>query len=78
METIKLKQSLEGGLQLSDKSLDNDHVDIVSMMLYIKDRYLIFGSYHEMAKLRKEMPRHYRLKNKISELTYTENPASHP
>ena len=38
-------------------------------MLYIKDRYSISGAaYHEMAKVCKEMPRHYKLKEKISEL----------
>ena len=68
-ETIDLKQSLEGGLQLTHESLDDDQADIVSMMLHVKDKHQISGlAYHEMAKLCQQMPRHYRLKNKISEL----------
>lgn len=39
------------------------------MMLYVKDRYNVSGTaYHEMARLCKEMPRHLKLKQKISEL----------
>jgi len=38
-------------------------------MLYIKDRFDVSGrAYHEMAKVCKEMPRHYKLKNRIVEL----------
>ena len=39
------------------------------MMLYVKDKYNISGSaYHELASLCREMPRHYRLKQRITEL----------
>lgn len=39
------------------------------MMLYVKDEYNISGSaYHELASLCREMPRHYRLKERIAEL----------
>ena len=48
---------------------DDDQAEIVSMMLYVKDQYNISGTaYHEMARLCKEIPRHYKLKQKISEL----------
>ena len=68
-EMIDLRRDLEGGLQLVGESLGDDQVDIISMMLYTKDRFNVSGlAYHEMAKLCKEMPRHYRLKNKIAEL----------
>ena len=41
------------------------------MMLYVKDRFSISGrAYHEMAKLCKAMPKHYKLKMKISELNH--------
>ena len=44
-------------------------VDILNMMLYVKDKYNISGTaYHEMAQLCKNMPRHYKLKERISEL----------
>ena len=39
----------------------------LNMMLFVKDSYNISGNaYHEFAKLTKEMPRHYRLKRRIS------------
>lgn len=38
-------------------------------MLYVKDRFNVSGqAYHEMASLCKQLPRHYRLKQRISEL----------
>ena len=44
-------------------------VDILNIMLYVKDKYNISGTaYHEMAQLCKNMPRHYKLKERISEL----------
>lgn len=53
---------------MSEDVSDGD-LDLVSMMLYIKDRYNISGqAYHEMASLCREMPRHYRLKEKIAAL----------
>ena len=57
------------GLRLTDEEVALNNVDLVSMMLYIKDRYNISGSaYHEMMSLCSQMPRHYRLKKRISEL----------
>lgn len=42
----------------------------ITMALYIKDRYSISGqAYHEMARIIfKQMPRHYKLKQHITEL----------
>ena len=51
-----------------DEEEENDF-NRLNMMLFVKDSYNISGNaYHEFAKLTKEMPRHYRLKRRISEL----------
>ena len=42
--------------------VDKDTLDAVNMMLYIKDWYISDGAYHELAKVCKEMPRQYRLR----------------
>ena len=65
-ETITLETPTIHNIQ---DSLNETKLDILNMMLYIKDKYNISGSaYHEMAQLCKEMPRHYQLKQRISEL----------
>ena len=52
--------------------LQQEHKDILSMMVFVKDRYSVSGAaYHEMAKVCREMPRHYRIKQKIAELNRT-------
>ena len=39
------------------------------MMILVKDQYNVSGrAYHEMARICKEMPRHYRIKERIGEL----------
>ena len=39
------------------------------MIIYVKDRYNASGSaYHEMAKLFREIPRHYKLQKHIAGL----------
>ena len=49
--------------------VDKDTLDTVNMMLYIKDWYNISdGAYHELAKVCKEMPRQYRLREQITNL----------
>ncbi len=54
--------------KLSLDATDSD-VDLINMMLYIKDRYDVSGNaYHEMSKVCKQMPRSYKLKQKIAEL----------
>ena len=51
-----------------DKPTQGD-MDIVNMMLYAKDRFSVSGSaYHEMAQACRQMPRHYKLKERIREL----------
>ena len=67
IETIVLnEQNLSEAL---GEPLTTEQVDTVSMMLYIKDRYDVSGrAYHQMAKICKQLPRHYRLKEKIGEL----------
>lgn len=50
-------------------SITESDLDVVSMMLYVKDKYDVSGSaYHEMARICKILPWHYRLKERISEL----------
>ena len=49
--------------------LAQDELDTANMMFYIKDHFDVSGrAYHEMAQVCKEMPRHYKLKNRIVEL----------
>ncbi len=67
-ETIQLN-SLEEALYLDGEQLDEENLDIISMMLYVKDRFNVSGSaYHDMAKVCRQMPRHYRLQRRINEL----------
>ena len=50
--------------------MTTDECDTISMMLYVKDRYDISNkAYHEMARICRGMPRHYLLKQRITELT---------
>ena len=69
----------EEAIQLCDRELDElfgqcddldkDSLDTVNMMLFIKDWYNVSdGAYHELAKVCKEMPRQYRLRQRITEL----------
>ena len=69
IEKLSIRKDLEVALNLSGEQIGEQEADLVSMMLYVKDRYNISGSaYHEMASLCREMPRHYRLKDRIAEL----------
>ena len=69
LENITVRKDLENALQLNGEELGEQEADLVSMMLYVKDKYNISGSaYHELASLCREMPRHYRLKERIAEL----------
>ena len=46
-----------------------DERDVVSMMLYVKDRYSVSkDAYHQMARICKGMPREYLLRQRIAEL----------
>ena len=69
LENITVRKDLETALQLNGEELGEQEADLVSMMLHVKDKYNISGSaYHELASLCREMPRHYRLKQRIAEL----------
>ena len=44
-----------------EESISTDDIDILNMMILVKDQYNVSGrAYHEMARICKEMPRHYR------------------
>lgn len=69
LDSILLRSDIEKALDVGDEQISDQDVDMITMMLYIKDKYNVSGtSYHEMASLCHEMPRHYRLKRKIAEL----------
>ena len=68
-ETIVLSEEECQTLTSSMDKPTQDDMDIVNMMLYAKDRFSVSGSaYHEMAQACREMPRHYKLKERIREL----------
>ena len=68
-ESVTFSQAECQGLLGSTEEPNQDEVDVVNMMLYVKDCYCISGDgYHEMALACKSMPRHYRIKTKIREL----------
>ena len=61
--------TVESVLDVEKESVGEEQLELISMMVYVKDRYNVSGSaYHEMAKICKEMPRHYKLQQRISEL----------
>ena len=67
-ETITLRSDHLGEYS-EDENMDEQYSDKITMALYIKDRYSISGqAYHEMASIFKQMPRHYRLKQRMAEL----------
>jgi len=48
---------------------DEEDLDILDMAIYIKDKYNISkNAYHEMAQIFKNMPRYYKIKERIQEL----------
>ena len=48
---------------------EQEELDKLDMAIYIKDKHSISGNaYHELAQLFKEMPRHYKIKDRIKEL----------
>ena len=69
-EKIDLRnEELEEVFGAGEEDINDEQLDTINMMLYIKDWYNISDSaYNEMAKVCKEMPRHYRLKRRIQEL----------
>ena len=52
-----------------EESISDDDIDILNMMILVKDQYNVSGqAYHEMARICKEMQRRYRIKERIGEL----------
>ena len=52
LETFSIRKDLERALNLNEEEIGEQEADVVSMMLYVKDRYNISGSaYHELASL---------------------------
>ena len=65
-ETLQLAQDILGP---EGDTLTQDDLDMINMLLLVKDRYHVFGrAYHEMASICKEMPRHYKIKQRIRTL----------
>lgn len=51
------------------ESVSNDDLDMLNMILFVKDRYNISGeAYHQLARICKDLPRHWKLKRRIKEL----------
>ena len=68
-ECIDLPDSALTELFTHEETIDEDDVNTVNMMLYLKDWHNISHEvYHELAQVCKDMPRHYKLKQKISML----------
>lgn len=50
-------------------SATDSDVDMISILLYVKDRHNVSGgAYHEMTQVCKTLPRSYKLKQRIAEL----------
>lgn len=68
-ETIKLCNEDLTELFGQSEEMSEETLDTVNMILYIKDWYnLSDGAYHELAKVCAQMPRQYRLRERITEL----------
>ena len=66
LDSIILRSEIEKAFDVGDEQVSGQDMDMISMMLYVKDKYN--AAYHEIASLCCEMPRHYRLKQKIAEM----------
>lgn len=67
VETISLDSSVTGQVE----EVTQHDLDVINMILYIKDRYGISGqAYHQMAQVCRTMPRHYKLKDRVRELNH--------
>ena len=63
LDRITLQTDIARALNIGDEQISDQDVDMISMMLFVKDKYNISGSaYHEMASVCHQMPRHYLLK----------------
>lgn len=70
LETLTLQQlEAQEIFGANAHSMTGDEFDTINMMLFVKDRYDISNNaYHEMARICRNMPRHYLLKQRIAEL----------
>lgn len=70
LETLALQQlEVQNIFGANAHSMTTDKCDVISMMLFVKDRYDVSNNaYHEMARICHAMPRHYFLKKRIAEL----------
>lgn len=51
------------------KDVSDEEIDKINIIIFIKDRFHISGqAYHELAKICKGLPRHWKLKQRIAEL----------
>ena len=65
-EIVCVRKDLKAALNLDGEDLGQQEVDMISMMLYVKDRYHISGNaYHEFASFCHAILRRYRLKQKL-------------
>ncbi len=68
IEVITLSPTDSTDILGSDSVSDSD-IDMINMILFIKDRYNVSGNaYHEMTKVCKSLPRSYKIKQRIAEL----------
>ena len=68
-ETLTFNRETVSILGADVDSVTEDERDVISMMLYVKDRYSVSkDAYHQMARICKGIPREYPLKQWIAEL----------
>ena len=69
VETISLSQADSASLFGQNERMSEENLDIINMMLYVKDWYNVSGeAYHKFASICKGLPRHYKIKERIAEL----------
>ena len=69
VETISLNQADSASLFGQNERMSEENLDVINMMLYVKDWHNVSGkAYHEFASICKELPRHYKIKERIAEL----------
>ena len=69
VETISLSQADSASLFGQNERMSEENLDVIIMMLYVKDWYNVSGeAYHEFASICKELPHHYKIKERIAEL----------
>lgn len=80
LETFVLQEEdLEAMFGPDAGSATDSDLDLISMMLYVKDKYDVSGNaYHKMSRLCKGLPRSYKIKQRISEHNKSWNIFSHP